>query len=183
MDEGVRCPDGDGEGRLIARAAAGDAQAFEALYRRYSGRVYALCLRLSGSAGRAEELTQATFVRVWEKLRTFRGESAFSTWLYRLVVNVALEGLRAERRWADRVVDLDVEGRAGAVEMPDIRLSLEEAIARLPDRARVVFVLFQVEGYAHEEIAGLTGMSAGASKAQLHRARYLLLEMMGDDVE
>lgn len=183
MDEGVRCPDGDGEGHLIARAAAGDAQAFEALYRRSCGRVYALCLRLSGSAERADELTQVVFVRVWERLRTFRGESAFSTWLYRLTVNAALEGLRTERRWADRVVDVNVEMRAGAAEMPGFRLDLEQAIARLPERARVVFVLFQVEGYAHEEIAALTGMSAGASKAQLHRARNLLQEMMDDDVE
>lgn len=173
MDEGVE------EDRLVARAAAGDAQAFEALYRRHCGRVYALCLRLSGNAGRAEELAQAAFVRVWEKLRTFRGESAFSTWLYRLTVNVALDGLRAERRWRDRLVDMDLAAYVG--ERPDLRLGLEEAIARLPERARVVFVLFQIEGYAHGEIAALTGMSAGASKAQLHRARCLLKEMMGND--
>jgi RNA polymerase sigma-70 factor, ECF subfamily len=143
--------------------------------------VYALCFRLTRREDRAEELTQAAFVRAWEKLTSFRGESAFSTWLHRLTVNVVFEFQRADQRRAGRMVgsdDVAQFDRKGYHSTPGLKIDLEKAIALLPDRAREVFVLFQVEGYSHEEIAELTQMAIGSSKAQLHRARHLLREML-----
>jgi len=150
---------------LIQRAQQGDRAAFEALYRAHSGRVYALCLRLTADRALAEERTQDAFVRAWERLATFRGESAFSSWLYRLTVNEVLLERRAER-------PRPAIGGAG------IALDLERAVAALPPGAREVFVLHDVEGYRHEEIAKLTGIAVGTSKAQLFRARRLLREAL-----
>ena len=168
--------------QLVHRAQNGDLAAFEALYRAHVGRVYALCLRLSGNADRAEELTQRAFIRVWEQLGTFRGESAFSSWLYRLAVNVVLTARRSERRRMLRVrtaEDPEIFERSfGNATSPDTGIDLERAIARLPQGARTVFVLHDVEGYQHGEIAEMTGMSVGTSKAQLHRARKLLREAL-----
>lgn len=166
---------------LVRRAQGGDAHAFEQLYRRSAGRVHALCLRLTGDRVRAEELTQDVFVRCWEQLRSFRGESAFTSWLHRLAVNVVLMAARSERRRVRRVAptgdpaELGGEGRATD---PTARLDLEAAIRRLPTGAREVFVLHDVEGYGHAEIAELAGIAIGTSKAQLHRARRLLREML-----
>lgn len=181
MSDDVDTPPQDEVQRLVAQAASGDTRAFEMLYRLHLGRVYALCLRLTRSEARAEEMTQAAFVRAWEKLASFRGESAFSTWLHRLTVNVVFEGQRADQRRAGRMVgadDVAVFDREGYLPTPGMKIDLEKAIALLPDRAREVFVLFQVEGYSHEEIAELTQMAIGSSKAQLHRARQLLREML-----
>jgi RNA polymerase sigma-70 factor (ECF subfamily) len=172
---------------IISRAAAGDRQAFEGIYREHVGRVYALCARMVGDRTAAEELTQDVFVRVWEKLSLFRGESAFSTWLHRLAVNVVLhqrktDGVRRGRFSTEE--DLDVvmagEGATGRQRSvgPGDRMDLEAAIAGLPPGARRVFVLHDVEGYKHEEIAGMLGITAGGSKAQLHRARLLLREAL-----
>jgi len=149
---------------LIHRAQQGDRAAFEALYRAHVGRVYALCLRLTADAAQAEERTQDAFVRAWERLATFRGESAFSSWLYRLTVNEVLLGRRAEHRREQRIV---TAGDPAA-----------RAVAALPSGAREVFVLHEVEGYRHEEIARLTGIAVGTSKAQLFRARRLLREAL-----
>ncbi len=166
---------------LVRRAQAGDAHAFEELYRRSAGRVYALCLRLTGDAVRAEELTQDVFVRCWERLRSFRGDSAFASWLHRLAVNVVLMAARSERRRERRVTPAgdpaELEG-SGHVTDPGTRLDLEAAIRRLPPGAREVFVLHDVEGYGHAEIADVAGIATGTSKAQLHRARRLLREML-----
>lgn len=169
----------------VRRAQAGDESAFEALYREHVGRVYAICLRMSGDARRAEELTQDAFVRAWERLGSFRGESAFSSWLYRIAVNVVLGTRRAEGRRAHRheiaagLATAAEREEAGAVERsPGTRLDLERAIAELPPGARTIFVLHDVEGYRHEEIARLTGLAPGTSKAQLHRARRLLREAL-----
>lgn len=164
----------------VVRASAGDETAFESLYREHAGRVYALCLRLSGDRGRAAELTQDVFVRCWEKLRTFRGESAFGSWLYRLAVNVVWMANRGDRRREDRVVpvaepDLLERGNAAT---PGLAIDLERAVATLPEGAREVFVLYEVEGYGHEEIARMTGIAVGTSKAQLFRARRLLRERL-----
>jgi len=181
MSDDVDTPPQDEVQRLVSKAAAGDTRAFELLYRLNLGRVYALCLRLTRNEVRAEELTQSAFVRAWEKLGTFRGDSAFSTWLHRLTVNVVFETQRSDQRRAGRVMvtdDLQALEREGYRETPEMKVDLEQAIAQLPDRAREVFVLFQVEGYSHEEIAELTGMAVGSSKAQLHRARQLLREML-----
>ncbi len=163
----------------VARAAAGDRAAFETLYREHAGRVYALCLRLAGDAARAEDYTQDVFVRAWERLGSFRGEAAFSSWLHRLAVNVVLQDRRAERRRLRRVEPTDDLGAAPARrDRIAARLDLETAIAALPDAARQVFVLYDIEGYGHAEIGGLLGIAEGTSKAHLHRARRLLREAL-----
>jgi RNA polymerase sigma-70 factor (ECF subfamily) len=171
-----------GEKELVERAVAGDVEAFEELYGLHVGRVYALCLRLTASAQRAEELTQDVFVRAWQKLRSFRGESAFFSWLYRVATNVVFSEARATARRRARIQATDdlsaFEGR-GPQSRPDAGLDLEKAIASLPAGAREVFVLHDVEGFRHQEIGELLGVAAGTSKAQLHRARRLLREALG----
>ncbi len=169
------------ENDLVARAQAGDMDAFEGLYRTHVGRVYALCLRMTGNPSEAEDLTQEAFVRVWGKLGAFRGESAFPSWLHRLTVNVVLTGLRSRARRRARVVgtdDLTAYERQTRTGQPGDRMDLEQAIAALPEGARRVFVLHDVEGYCHEDIAAMTGLAAGTSKAQLHRARKLLRKVL-----
>ena len=165
----------------IQRARAGDPDAFRILYEGHVGRIYALCLRLAGDAARAEELVQDTFVRAWEKLPGFRGDSAFGTWLFRIAVNVAL----AERRSAGRreartclIPDLESLPVTGRTPDPGDRMDLEQAIAGLPPGARAVFLLYDVEGYQHSEIAEMTGIAEGTSKTQLFRARRLLREAL-----
>jgi RNA polymerase sigma-70 factor (ECF subfamily) len=176
----------------VALAAAGDRQAFERLYRQHVNRVYSLCARMVADRQRAEELTQDVFVRAWEKLHLFRGESSFGTWLHRLTVNVVLNARKSEGRRQSRFEESDDENgggvdsvssssTSGVVGMPlppgDL-LDLEEAIGKLPPGARRVFVLHDVEGYKHEEIAEMLGVTTGATKAQLHRARLLLREAL-----
>jgi RNA polymerase sigma-70 factor, ECF subfamily len=164
---------------LVHRAQRGDTAAFEELYRVHLGRVYALCLRLTSQAERAEELVQDVFVRVWERLGSFRGESAFGTWLYRLATNVVLDHLRGEGRRASWLLLTDDPAPLVVAEQapePGWSLDLEKAVAALPSGARVVFILHDIEGYRHGEIARLTGLAEGTSKAQLHRARRLLRE-------
>ncbi len=160
----------------VAQAAGGDRRAFERLYRAHVGRVYTLCARMVGDAATAEELTQDVFVRAWDKLALYRGESAFSTWLHRLAVNVVLNHRKSEGRRRGRLEeDQEVlDGQAGHQLPTGIRLDLEQAIAGLPPGARRVFLLHDVEGFKHEEIATMLGVTSGGSKAQLHRARMLL---------
>lgn len=166
---------------LVARAQAGDAEAFEGLYRAHVGRIHALCLRLTGEARAAAELTQDVFVRVWETLASFRGESAFSSWLHRVATNVFLAERRASGRRERRVL---TTGEPALLERPGDgpaagnAMDLERAIAGLPEGARVVFVLHDIEGYQHGEIADLMGIAPGTSKAQLFRARRLLREAL-----
>ena len=168
---------------LVRQAQQGDHAAFQSLYREHAGRVYALCLRLTADAREAEELTQDAFVRAWERLGSFRGESAFGSWLYRLTVNVVFMSRRTTRRRTRRVFAtedpgaLEQPGR-GRDANPGLALDLERAVAALPPGAREVFVLYDVEGYGHAEIAELTGIAVGTSKAQLFRARRLLREML-----
>ncbi len=168
--------------RLIERARAGDAAAFEGLYRLHAGRVFAICLRLCGDPARAEELVQDVFVRVWRRLDSFQGRSAFSTWLYRLATNVVLDALRAEIRRSARETPVEEPADWETPKPPappGLGLDLEAAIASLPTGARMVFVLHEVEGYRHEEIAEMAGLAEGTCKAQLHRARRLLRERLG----
>jgi RNA polymerase sigma-70 factor (ECF subfamily) len=165
-----------------ALAAAGDRAAFARLYRAHVTRVFALCARMTADRGLAEELTQDVFVRVWEKLPQFRGESAFGTWLHRLAVNVVLNRRESDGRLRRHLAD-DADGTAidaapARPLAPGDRMDLERAIAGLPPGARRVFVLHDVEGYRHEEIATLLGITSGGSKAQLHRARLLLREAL-----
>ncbi len=169
---------------LVARAQAGDQTAFRELYHQHAGRVYALCLRLTGDGRDAEERTQDVFVRLWDKLASFRGESAFSSWLHRLAVNVVLNERRTTGRRERRVMPTeDPDNVAGAqhaapLHWSGLSIDLERAIADLPDGAREVFVLYDIEGYAHGEIAQLVGIAEGTSKAQLFRARRLLREKL-----
>lgn len=148
------------------------------LYRENVGRVHALCLRMARDRAEADELTQETFVRVWERLGSFRGDSAFTTWLHRVTVNVVIAGLRSRGRWRERFAAAEVEDFGAAVPAFSAGgdLDLERAIARLSPQARLVFLLHDVEGYQHGEIAELTGLAVGTSKAHLHRARRLLRE-------
>jgi RNA polymerase sigma-70 factor (ECF subfamily) len=165
------------EADLVRRARAGEVDAFEQLYRGNVGRIYALCLRMVADPEMAEDLTQEAFVRGWRKLASFRGTSAFGTWLHRLAVNVVLDALRARRRWRERFEEESPEGaQAALVRDPGGVLDLERSIAALPPRARAVFVLHEVEGYKHREIARLLDLSVGACKAHLHAARRRLRE-------
>jgi RNA polymerase sigma-70 factor (ECF subfamily) len=175
-----RAPDG---APLIAAARAGDRRAFEALYRLHVGRVYALCLRLTARVDAAEDMTQEAFVRAWQRLDGFRGDSAFATWLHRLTVNVVLDQWRSQRSWFRRTTAIDDDADIAAMEhAPRIgnadRHDLESAIRRLPPGARTVFVLHDVEGWQHDEIAARGGIAVGTSKAHLHRARQLLKEWL-----
>lgn len=164
----------------VRRAAEGDATAFERLYRAHAARIHSLCRRMAG-AEEADDLTQEVFVRAWRKLDSFRGDSAFGTWLFRLGVNVILARRATMGNYrarftneADAGAPIDDRGRAPA--RVGSRLDLERAISKLPEGARRVFVLHDVEGYKHEEIAEMLCITAGTSKSQLHRARMTLRE-------
>ena len=166
---------------LIDRARHGDHGAFEALYHENVGRVHALCLRFAGNVTRAEELTQDVFIRAWEQLGAFRGESALASWLHRIAVNVWLGALRAEGRSLARITSFDAipeDGGAASLPIPGADIDLERAIAMLPPKTRAVFVLHDIEGYQHQEIALMMGTAVGTSKAQLFRARRLLREAL-----
>jgi RNA polymerase sigma-70 factor (ECF subfamily) len=164
---------------LAPAAAPAD---FGAFYRAHVARVYALCLRLAGDTERATELTQDVFVRAWEKRDTFRGASAPGTWLHRLAVNVVLERMRGDRRRLARVEPagdrLDALPAAARRDAVDERLDLDAALPRVADGARVVFVLHDVLGYEHDEIARLTGLAPGTVRTQLHRARRRLARLL-----
>ncbi len=174
--------DGIDDRLLVKRAQRGDARAFEALYRTHVKRVYALCRRLCGDVTLAEDLCQETFVKAWTGLASFRGKAAFGTWLHSVAVNAIL----GHRRWSESREDLRAEDLSTvepfSAAKPEGRssdgLDLERAIARLPQGARAVFVLHDVEGYLHREISEMTGMAVGTSKAHLHRARGLLREAL-----
>ena len=164
------------EGSEVRLAVNGDQRAFERLYRAHHGRVFSLAIRMAGTEW-AEDLTQEVFIRVWQKLGTFRGDAKFGTWLHRLAVNHILSRRESLRKRQGRIaggegilsrLTASRQRRSGVV------LDLEMALGRLPDGARQIFVLYDVEGYGHDEIAELAGISVGTSKSQLHRARMLL---------
>ncbi len=164
----------------VARAAAGDARAFEAVYRTHLPRVHSLVRRMTGGRD-ADELTQDVFVRLWQKLGTFRGDSSFTTWLHRLAVNVVIERFRTDQVRRARMHDGEdiFEVLPGPAQTRDLGMDFEAALEKLPDGAREIFVLHDVEGYKHHEIATLLEISAGTSKAQLHRARMMLRKHLG----
>jgi RNA polymerase sigma-70 factor (ECF subfamily) len=159
----------------VSRAMDGDLAAFEGLYRDHVGRIHALARRMCASAAFAEEMTQEVFVKAWRKLHLFRGNARFSTWLHRLAVNAILDGMRRESRFDEKEIDPPANVRY----LSHGRLDLERAIAGLPTKARQVFVLHDVEGFKHEEIAVMMGTTAGTARGQLHRARQLLREALG----
>ena len=177
------------EAALIEKARQGDAGAFQALYDKHKRRVYSLCLRMTANTAEAEDLTQEAFLQLYRKIGTFRGESAFSTWLHRLSVNVVLMHLR---RKSLPVVSLDETTQAGEEDTQkrdfgaeDLalagsidRLQLQRAVDDLPPGYRTIFVLHDVEGYEHNEIATIVGCSIGNSKSQLHKARMKLRDLL-----
>ena len=177
---------------LVARARGGDLDAFEALYHANIGRVYALCLRLTADAQQATELTQDVFVQAWERLASFRGEAALASWLHRIAINTLFMRARSDKRRSARVRLAEAapsdqgsnddeqsidEGHVPPIDVEQA-IDLERAIAALPPGARRVFVLHDIVGYRHEEIASMTGLAQGTLRAQLHRARRLLMEAL-----
>ena len=170
------------EALMIARAKRSDSQAFESLYRMHVDRVYGLCLRMTGNVSEAEDCTQEAFIQAWNKLDKFRGDSAFSTWLHRIAVNSVLGRMRKSKREHDRI-QLAAQEASAVVSSNDsgnLR-DLSEAIDRLPEGARHVFVLYAVYGYSHKEASSMLGIASGTSKAQLHRARRLLAQQLEDE--
>jgi RNA polymerase sigma-70 factor (ECF subfamily) len=178
------------EAEAIERAKRGDAEAFQCLYDRHKRRVYSLCLRMTANTAEAEDLTQEAFLQLYRKIGTFRGESAFSTWLHRLSVNVVLMHLRKKNL---PVVSLEESTQGGGEEdtpkkdfgAEDLalagsidRLQLQKAVDDLPPGYRTIFVLHDIEGYEHNEIAGIVGCSIGNSKSQLHKARMKLRDLL-----
>jgi len=163
----------------IRQAQRADARAFEALYRMHVDKVYGLCLRMTGNVSEAEDCTQEAFILAWNKLTKFRGDSAFSTWLHRIAVNAVLGRIRKSQREHDRiqaVADAEPQ-RVETADTGELR-DLAEAIDRLPEGARHVFVLHGVYGYSHDETAAMLDIATGTSKAQMHRARRLLAQQL-----
>ena len=167
------------EATFIARAKAGDSRAFEALYRLHIDRVYGLCLRMTGNVSEAEDCAQDAFIQAWNKIAKFRGDSAFGTWMHRIAVNSVLGRIRKSKRERDRI-QLVADTAPPRVSIGDSgNLSdLSDAIEKLPEGARHVFVLNAVYGYSHEESGNMLGIAVGTSKAQLHRARRLLAQQL-----
>ena len=170
-------------GDPVRRAQAGEPSAFDALYAAHVDRVFALCLRMSADERRAEELTQRVFVKAWRRIGSFRGESAFATWLHRVAVNTVLDDRRERGRRPEQLSVLPEEvfseGAQGETDPTD-RLELERAVASLPERARTALVLHGVEGYSYREVAELMDVAVGTVKSHIHRARSLLLERLED---
>lgn len=170
----------------IASAKQGDQRAFYSLYQAYHRRIYALCWRMLADKDSAEDVCQEVFVQLWQKINNFRGESKFSTWLYSVATNVVLGHLRKHKNWLQRVFSIEDKPLEEPTITPEHTDSsrpteLDKHIAKLPERARLVFVLFAVEGYRHEEIANMLGMAVGSSKSQYHRAKTLLRQWLSNE--
>lgn len=165
---------------LVRRAQQGEVAAFESLYRTHAQAIYALCWRMTGDEGEARELLQDVFVRAWERLTTFRGQSSLATWLHRLGTNVVLERMRVGKREALRMIDAESAEpeTPGTDRDADTRMDLDRALKSLPGGARTVFVLHDIEGYSHDEIATMTGIAPGTARAQLWRARRALMRLL-----
>ena len=167
------------EAALVARAQRGDTRAFEALYREHVDRVYGLCLRMTGNVSEAEDCAQEAFIQAWKKLERFRGDSAFGTWMHRIAVNAVLGRVRKSKREQDRIqVAAETATSPASIGDSGELRDLSDAIDRLPQGARHVFVLNAVYGYSHEESSDMLGVAVGTTKAQLHRARRLLAQQL-----
>ena len=172
------------EHELICKTKEGDKQAFRTLYDDHIGRVYALCYRLTGEKGMAEDASQEVFIQLWKKIANFDGQSQFSTWLHSVTANIAISYMRKQKGWVQRMFNLENSGiNEMQAEENSTDVDLEALIIRLPERARMVFVLHALEGYRHEDIAKMLNMAVGSSKAQFFRAKQLLKEFMGVDDE
>jgi RNA polymerase sigma-70 factor (ECF subfamily) len=183
--ENLQASDHASDYALAQRAASGDLAAFEILYERHNRRVYSLCLRMTQNVAEAEDLAQEAFIQLFRKIGSFRGESAFTTWLHRLTVNQVLmhfrkRGVRLEQTTDDGETPVQiVAGTQNPNSMPVVdRIALDRAIGQLPPGYRTVFVLHDVEGHEHEEIARMLGCSVGTSKSQLHKARMKLRTLL-----
>jgi len=167
------------EAGWITRARQADTRAFESLYRMHVDRVYGLCLRMTGNVSEAEDCTQEAFIQAWNKLNKFRGDSAFGTWLHRIAVNTVLGRMRKSKREQDRI-QLVADTSTPPVTVADTGelRDLSEAVDRLPEGARHVFVLYAIYGYSHDEAGRMLGIAPGTSKAQLHRARRMLAQQL-----
>jgi len=170
---------------LTQMAAGGDMRAFEELYERHSRRVYSLCLRMTANTAEAEDLTQEVFIQLHRKAGSFRGESQFTTWLHRMTVNQVLMHFRRRGSRTEQVTEDGespqqvVAGTEDPSRMPVVdRIALDKALGQLPPGYRAVFVLHDVEGHEHEEVARLLGCSVGTSKSQLHKARMKLRQLL-----
>ncbi len=175
------------EQEWIAQAKQGSQSAFHQLYQLHYRQIYALCWRMLADKDSAEDVCQEVFVVLWQKINNFRGESKFSTWLHSVASNVVLGHLRKQKNWLQRVFSIEEQANHSLPEETAVPLDdsseleeLDRHIAKLPERARLVFVLFAVEGYRHEEIAQMLNMAVGSSKSQYHRAKALLKESLGE---
>ena len=182
----IEPPPVDSDLELARASAAGDAAAFERLYQQYNRRVFSICLRMLGNPTEAEDLTQDVFVQLYRKIGSFRGDSAFTTWLHRMTVNQVLmhfrkRGVRYESTTDDGELPVLIQvGTERPSHMPIIdSIALERAISELPPGYRTVFVLHDVEGYEHEEVARMLGCTVGTSKSQLHKARMRIRALLG----
>jgi RNA polymerase sigma-70 factor (ECF subfamily) len=170
---------------LIKAVQGGDKHAYNRLYQTYIGQVYGLCYRLTGEKMLAEDAAQEVFIQLWRKIGNFKGDSKFSTWLHTVTSNITISYIRKQKGWLQKMFNIEdfvaMNGWAGLPEAEESSSSvdIESYVARLPERARIVFVLHAIEGYRHEEIATMTNMAVGSSKAQFHRAKHLLKEWMG----
>lgn len=174
---------------LAQKAASGDMQAFEELYQRHNRRVYSLCLRMTQNVSEAEDLAQEVFIQLFRKIGSFRGESAFTTWLHRLTVNQVLMHFRKRSVKMERTTEegetpeQTVKGTENPNQMPVIdRIALDRAVAQLPPGYRTVFLLHDVEGHEHEEVARILNIAVGTSKSQLHKARMKLRSLLKQQI-
>ncbi|MCW8093147.1 RNA polymerase sigma factor [Alteromonas ponticola] len=168
------------EKALIQTAQKGDRQAYHALYEMHVKRVYALCYRLTSDQALAEDATQEVFIQLWRKLGNFDGKSRFTTWLHSVTANVTVSYMRKQRGWFQRMFNIEESvAEFELAESSSAEVDLESYIVRLPERARMVFVLHAIEGYRHEEIADMLNIALGTSKSQFHRAKQLMKEWMG----
>ncbi|MCD9459988.1 RNA polymerase sigma factor [Marinibactrum halimedae] len=175
-------PTRDDDLHRVRQIQLGSISAYESLYRDYVGQVYRLCLRLTGEKSLAEDATQEVFIQLWQKIGNFEGQSQFSTWLHRVTSNIAISYLRKQKGWLKRIFnidDTDVHKQHAPRSVEEI--PLEKYIQKLPERARLVFVLHALEGYRHEEVADLLNIAIGTSKAQFHRAKKMLEEWMSHE--
>lgn len=167
---------------LITAVKAGDKLAYHQLYKQYIGQVYGLCYRLTADKMLAEDAAQEVFIQLWRKIGNYQGESRFSTWLHTVTSNITISYLRKQRGWFSRVLNFESAIENSQVDQGcSSSVDIERYILRLPQRARIVFVLHAIEGYRHEEIAQMTKMAVGSSKAQFHRAKHLLEGWMSEE--
>lgn len=171
------------EDDLIRACQQGSVEAFESLYQSHNRRVYGLCFRMLANTSSAEDVCQDVFVQVWQTISKFKFESKFSTWLHSVATYVVLSHMRKQKSWVQKVFSIEEQTVVEqGEEMPELS-NLDQKILQLPERARMVFVLFAIEGYRHEEIAQMLKINVGSSKSQYHRARQLLQEMLADEHE